>query len=296
MKILLKIVIALVVLLVIGVVVLFFSANAIAKYAIDHAGTSTLGVSTSVDHVGIGLLSGKSTIGGLEVANPAGYEKKDFLTLESGELDASLGGLLGSEVDIDRIVLSGIRLDIEQNAQGFNYQVILDHASGGGDDAAKNTESAPAGSDDGGKRFHIGEILIEDVVITANLLSGLRKDTETTIPIKQLQLKDIGSGKGIPLSKITVLVVEAILQATASAGVDILPSSVLSSLQSVIGNSSGVSLSGLSIDTGKGLKGIGGNIKNVIDQVRSGQPDKIGESIGNVLNNVLGGDNEKKSP
>ena len=294
MKILLKIVIALVVLLVIGLVVLFFSVNAIAKYAIDNAGSSALGVSTKVDHVGIGILSGQSTISGLEVANPPGYQRDEFLTLKSGELDASLGGLLGSEVKIDRIVLSGIRLDIEQNNKGYNYQVILDNASGGSKKPADETPSTD--SSESAKRYQINEILIEDVVITANLLAGLGKATEATIPIKKLQLTDIGSGKGIPLTKVTVLVVEAVLQATASAGVNILPGTLIGSLESVLGNSSGISLEGFSIDTGGGLKDIGGSIKNVIDQVKSGQPDKIGESIGNVLNNVLGGDKEKKSP
>ena len=124
---------------------------------------------------------------------------------------------------------------------------------------------------------------LKDVVITANLLAGLGKATEATIPIKKLQLTDIGSGKGIPLTKVTVLVVEAVLQATASAGVNILPGTLIGSLESVLGNSSGISLEGFSIDTGGGLKDIGGSIKNVIDQVKSGQPDKIGESIGGLF-------------
>ena len=58
MKILIKIVVAFLLLLVVGLVALYFSINGIAKYAIDNAGTSALGVTTHVDAVSIGIFSG----------------------------------------------------------------------------------------------------------------------------------------------------------------------------------------------------------------------------------------------
>lgn len=292
MKILIKIVVAFLLLLVVGLVALYFSINGIAKYAIDNAGTSALGVTTHVDAVSIGIFSGVTTMDGLSVANPPGYNKDDFLSLKSGELDASLGGLMGSSVNVDRLVLSGIKLDIEQNKDGFNYQVILDNAKG---DEAKDDATEKQADEDGTKDaaepqvFHFGEILLEDVMVTANLLSGLGKDTGVSIPIKKLQLKDVGSGKGLPLDKVTVVVVEALLHAVAQAGVVDLPGSLIEGLASALGSASGVSLKGFSIDTGSGLKNVGDSVGKLIDGVTEGIP----KGVGDLLNNALGGNKDQ---
>lgn len=288
MKILIKIVVAFLLLLVVGLVALYFSINGIAKYAIDKAGTSALGVTTHVDGVSIGIFSGVTTMDGLSVANPSGYNKEDFLSLKSGELDASLAGLMGSDVHVDRLVLSGIQLDIEQNKNGFNYQVILDNAKGdeAKDDASKDPAGGDATKDEGEPQvFHFGEILLEDVMVTANLLSDLGKGTGVSIPIKKLQLKDVGSDQGLPLDKITVVVVEALLHAVAQAGVVDLPGSLIEGLASALGSASGVSLEGFSIDTGNGLKKVGDSVGKLIDGVTEGIP----KGVGDLLNNALGG-------
>ena len=293
MRLIYKILIGVVVFIVVAVVALILSIDGIAKYAIDHAGTSELGVKTHVDHVGIGLVSGHSTIRELTIANPPGYNSNQFLELKSGTLDASLSNLLGSEVDIDLITLSGINLDIEQNEKGFNYKTIMDHASGSDVKSTETGKTTGTKSTDG-KKFHIKRILIEDVTIKANLLGALGKVTEAKIPIKKLEIKDVGTdNEGVLLSKLTVLIIEALLQATAEAGIKDLPKTLLGDLGKQLGSSSGVSLSGFAIDTGKGLSNIGSGIINTINATGKGAGD-AGKSIGDALQGVFGDKKEKE--
>ena len=131
------------------------------------------------------------------------------------------------------------------------------------------------------------------MTVKANLLGALGKATNATIPIKKLVLKDIGSGdEGVLLSKLTVLLVEALLQATAKAGIKDLPDALLNNLGSQLGASSGVSLTGFSIDTGKGLTSITGGIVDKINEATSKGTDAVGKSIGDALDNAFG--NKKK--
>ena len=298
MRKLLKIIAGLCVTVLVALVVLFFTVDQIAEYAIDHAGTSALGVDTHIDGVNIGLISGQTTLKNLTVANPPGYNGSTFLELKDGELDASLANLMGSRVDVDLIRLSGIRLDIEQNSKGFNYAAILanargeesaDPASSPPTDKADKKKTAVNTPDEKGKTYHINKILITDVLITANLLSPLGKVTSAKIPIKKIEMNDVGSEKGVLLSKLTVLVVEALLEAAASAGIKDLPGSVLESLGEQIGSSSGVSLGGLGIDTGSGLKSIGNKITESINSITGSGDSSLGKEIGNALGEVLGG-------
>ena len=290
MRLFYKILIGIAVCIIVAIVALVLSIDGIAKYAVDKAGTSELGVKTHVDHIGIGLISGHSSISKLTIANPPGYNNKQFLELKSGTLDASLGELLGSNVDIDLITLKGITLDIEENKKGFNYKVIMDHAKGSDTKAEKNDGSTQK-KDSSGKQFHIKRILIEDVTITANLLGALGKLTKATIPIKKLEMKDVGTGDdGVLLSKLTALIIEALLQATAEAGIKDLPNALLGDLGKQLGASSGVSLSGFSIDTGKGLSKIGSGIA---DSINKGSSD-VGKSIGDAIQGAIGGKKDSK--
>ena len=297
MRLIYKILIGIAVFIIVAIVALILSVDGIAKYAIDHAGTSELGVKTHAGHVGIGLFSGHSTIDNLTIDNPPGYNGKKFLKLKSGTLDASLSHLLGSDVEIDEIKLVGIQLDIEQNEKGFNYQVIMNHAKGS--DATQDEKAKAAEKTDKkaapGKRYHVKEILIEDVTITANLIGAVGKATNATIPIKRLELKDIGTdNEGVLLSKITALIIEALLHATAEAGIKDLPNALLGDLGKQLGASSGVSLSGFSIDTGKGLSSITSGIVDSINKGTSKDKNDVGKSIGDALDNAFGNKKESK--
>ena len=68
-----------------------------AKSAITSAGSSTLGVDTSLDSISIGLFSGHSTIDGLAVANP---EVRSYCDVGVGPLGRWIAVFAGIQGDI----------------------------------------------------------------------------------------------------------------------------------------------------------------------------------------------------
>ena len=118
--------IGIVALIVIVILLVMFFINSIAKSAITTAGSSTLGVDTSLDSISIGLLSGHSSIDGLAVANPKGFDG-DFLDLSEGVLDVNLSSLLGDVIEVKQVGLDGLQIQFIQKIDGSNVNKILDN-------------------------------------------------------------------------------------------------------------------------------------------------------------------------
>ena len=87
------IIIILIVIILLTIAVVFI--NSIAKSAITSAGSSVLGVPTTISSVDIGIFSGHSKLTDLEIQNPKEYPGT-FLKLSDGILEVNLGSLLGS--------------------------------------------------------------------------------------------------------------------------------------------------------------------------------------------------------
>src|SRR5947207_920319 len=97
----------LLVLVVVGVAIVFFSIDTIAKRAIERGATQALGVKTTVSSVSVGLLSGEFSLKKLEVANPdkGGFKANHFLTLGSGGVAVTLSTLRKPTVEMPRLGL-----------------------------------------------------------------------------------------------------------------------------------------------------------------------------------------------
>ncbi|MBI1189953.1 MAG: hypothetical protein GC200_04635 [Tepidisphaera sp.] len=229
-------------LLLAGVVVAFFAIDSIAKSAIQEGGTYALGTPTSVSSVSVGVVSGKFSLSGLSVANPAGsFKSPHFLTLGNGGVDVSLSTLNQSTVELPKFSLSNLDVNLEKRDGKTNYGQILDHmqqVTGGGNGAPKTSTPPPASKDE--KKFIIHDLDIEKVTIHASLVDGpdaVKDLTSVTIPIDSIRLKDVGktgsgvAGSGVTLEELTNIVVKAVLSAAAEKGDGLLPADVLGDLQ-----------------------------------------------------------------
>ncbi len=207
----LKILLFLVVLLVLAVVGIGFFADNLAKKGIEAGGTAALGVPTSVDDVHIGFFSGKVALGDLRMANPKAFGNGSFFELGKGSVDVSPLSLFGDRIEIPSVELSAIRVNLIQGLKGSNYDTILKHLQ------AFQGESA-AGADEG-KRFLIQKLTISDVLVTVAPMKELGV-AEVTLPIDRIELTDVGSDgdKGVLLSELTGIVLEAVLTRASASG------------------------------------------------------------------------------
>jgi hypothetical protein len=209
----------LILLIVGGVVFAFFKLDSLVKLGIEQGGTQAMGVTTKVDRVSVGLLSGKASLRGLSIANPAGFKQPEFFALTDGSLSVTPASLNSNVVEIPAIKLSGITMSLERTSKGTNYGVILDNLqklSGGGN----------ANKSSGGKQVVVREIELTNIRVIADLIGAPGELTKIEVPIDSIKLTDVGSGsdpKRMEVANVAATVVQAILQAVAERGVGLPP-------------------------------------------------------------------------
>jgi uncharacterized protein involved in outer membrane biogenesis len=201
--------------------------NRLAKVAVETAGTSALGVTTTVNGVDVGILTTSCTLSGLQVANPAGFKSDYFLKLSDGGIDVSVGSLIGDTVEVPRLALRGIKMNLVREHQQANYRTIIDNI------ARFQASRQTAEVDSSHKKFIFREVVIDDVEVKLDLLPLGGKLTELTVVIDQLQLENVGSegNNGETLARVSAVVVRAVLDAVIEKGEDLVPPEVLGELR-----------------------------------------------------------------
>ena len=270
MKRLIRVFFALVLVVVIALVAAFVWIDRLAKAGIEHGTSYALGVQTSLEEIDIEVLAGKCSLSRLQVANPGGFDSPHFLTLDSGEVEVSLGSLRQDTVEVSRLGLSGIDVNLERKGGEKNYQVILDNV--GRFESAEETEEAEKGE---GKKFVIREVDIRDVTVHIDLVPVGGELTKFEVEVPEIQLHDLGSDgeQGMPITEVTGVLLKAILQSAIENGKGVIPLDFASDLTTTL---SGLKSIG---DFGLDFTGQVGDVgKDVGEAVK-----KVGEGAGEVL-------------
>ena len=286
--------IGIVALIVIVILLVMFFINSIAKSAITSAGSSTLGVDTSLDSISIGLFSGHSSIDGLAVANPKGFDG-DFLDLSEGVLDVNLASLLGDVVEVKEVGLDGLQIQFIQKIDGSNVNKILDNVK----TSSKATPEKPSKDDassDSSRRFIIDELRVTNVKVSVAVEPISKATAPSTITINKIIIKDIGKKQnGADLDQLIAIVVQSVVDAVIKAAPSEIPAIMMQGIEGGLSNLTSFDFGDVQFDGGKGLQNV---VKSISDIGKSsGAKDVsdtlkgIGEGIGDLLN---GGD--KKDP
>lgn len=259
-------VVAVCVLLVVGLVTFaVMSVNTIARTGIEKGGSYALGVPTTLDSASVGLMSGKFSMRGLNVANPPGFESDRFLGLGSGAVQVSYQSLQSDTIELPTLTLDGVRVNLEKKSGEANYKVILANVKRVTGSDTGDAPPKPAPSDE--KKLVINELVITDVVVTIDLFGGdgpaatLSKLTSVTVPIDRIVLKNVGktgtgaSGTGVTLGQLSGILVQALMAAAIQKGGDLLPKDLVGDMQGA--------LEGLGSIKDLGLEVIGGAAVNV---------------------------------
>jgi hypothetical protein len=269
MKIALRALAVIVVLLLVAVVVAVLGIDGIARTAVERGGTYALGVDTKLAKADIGLFAGTTELGGLSVANPAGFEETPFLSLGGAELAVTLGSLRGDVIEVPLFSLSDVALLLQKREGKTNYGVILDNL--------KRFESGqpPPGEEpkpkEEGKRFVIRKIEITNVSADIDLLPVGGELTRAKVTIPSLTLENVGTAEGgASVSEIVSKVVKALLQATLEAGGKVVGPELLADLK------------GKLEDLGVEAIDIGAGVQSELEKISPELGDKAGEVLKGV--------------
>ena len=128
----------LVVVIIVGVVTLLSSLDSLIKAAVETVGSEVAGVSVSLDKASVSASSGKGSLSGLNVGNPAGFKTERAFNL--GEISVTLdtATVTSDPVVIKEIIIAGPKVTYEMGGSGSNIDAIQGNvekfikANGGG--------------------------------------------------------------------------------------------------------------------------------------------------------------------
>lgn len=229
MKRLVRVLLVLVLLVaIVGVGAVLF-VDSLTRRAVEQGGSHALGVETKLESASIGLFSGAFALSGLSVANPPGFAQPHFFAMRSAKLELPLMQLTQDRIEIPLLELAGLTLDLERNATGTNYSVILANLERFQSGAPAEGEGGDAGSSAGGKAFHVGELLLRDIRATVQLLPAAGDLTRLELAIPEVRVQGLASD--LTLAQLCALVVRTVVDAAVRQGGDTLPSELLEDLR-----------------------------------------------------------------
>ena len=292
MKILIRLVLALVVLVVLGVVIAFSYIDSLAKTLVEDGGTYALGVDTKVEAVDVGVFEGTLAIDNLTVANPSGYQDEHFLVIDVTSLALDPESYSTDTTLANEFVLSGLTLAMESTNGDSNYQTILEHLESlspepGGEPAAEPADEDPIG----GKSFKVDKVVIRDVEAIVRL-DVLGASTGTTVTLNEIVVDDLAS-KELTLAELLSEIVGAVIQGVASGGSSGLTPESLDALKEQLSNLGDVDfkIDGKSVDESiDELKAKGDELEALGEGLKDGADEGEIEQLGSAIKGLLGDD------
>ena len=108
----------------------------VAKGYVNGHGDKLVGRQVHVDRVGLNLFTGSVNVRGLNLYEEDG--KTSFVSFDTLSVRARLLRVLGKTLDVRRLSLSGLHVNVVQDGSHFNFSSIIDHFKSG-DEKEKDT-------------------------------------------------------------------------------------------------------------------------------------------------------------
>ena len=257
-KILKRSILFVIVLLVILWAAFYLFGGQILKTGIETAATKALDVGVKVGNVGLSIFRGEVEIKNLVVNNPAGYTHKNLLTLDDGQVTASIGSLLSDTVHIKQIKLDGIELTIEQKVLSNNLQDVIKTVSA----KQQKPESEPAKA---GKKLHIDKLEITNIHVKAKLLPVPGKADTVSLTLSPITMTNLGTDNKLSTVVLVNKILMAIAEGVTKQGAGVLPENIVGTMKSILNKTIDIGKTATKesekvIDTGKdiveGFKGL----------------------------------------
>ncbi|MEX2672939.1 MAG: AsmA family protein [Phycisphaeraceae bacterium] len=241
-------------LVIVAAAVLYFSLDTLTRRGIVNGTTYATGTTTTLDSAGLSLTGGELTLDTLVIGNPDGFNSPHFMRLDEGEVAVTISSLLGDQVEVPRLHLTGVDVNLERREGQSNYDVILENL--------EKLQGPPEEQPRDGKKYIIREIVISDVRVMAALLSlDGGEPREMSIRLRNdIRLTDVGSETegGVLLEQVSGIIVNAVLEAALEEAGDRLPGVIADGLRSELDDLGEIG----GVDVGTVLEGLGGILGN----------------------------------
>lgn len=209
MKLLLRVVGGIVILLIVAVIVLYFSLNIIVARVIMTYGPGVTQTPVKVSFVNISPLSGAGKISNLTIDSPTDYKEQPAIKIKDIEVKIDMKSILTKKIIIDEVVIDTPEVNFEQKFTSNNISAI--RANVNSYNGRNNNPSTPSAL-----KFQINRLVIKSGKATIYTAGA-----HVLFPISDVDDRNIGAGEnGVTSSEITKLVfstfTESVLKGVAS--------------------------------------------------------------------------------
>ena len=191
--------------------------DSIVESAVETYGSEMIRSRVTLDRVEISPTSGRATLAGLVVANPAGFQNDNAFALGRVSVDFDVSTVTGEAIVINRILVDAPEITFEVGPGGSNMEVLLRNAEAyGGRPVAGEPVAGRALAGRTGPRFIVDELVIQSakVSIVANLIAAQK----VTTAIPDIHLSGLGRSQGgVPPGVIVRRVLEAVGKSASDA-------------------------------------------------------------------------------
>lgn len=179
-----KLIIAFVALIVVLVVVTFFSLNVIVKKGVETFAPKMTGTSVTLESVKISPFTGKGEISGLVIGNPEGYDTDEAFRLGSVQIHIDPMSVMAGETVIHDIVIDGAEVTYEfKGLMTNNIKQIMDNMK----EFAGEQKEKPEGEK---KKVKIEHFLFSNAKV--HLSASMLKGEKVSVSMPDVELNDIG--------------------------------------------------------------------------------------------------------
>lgn len=221
------ILLVIVIMVVAAVVAIDLFASRAVKIGIETAATKTLNVRVSVDNADLSIIGGKLALQNLLINNPPGYEHDKLLELKDAKIAVDIRSLLSDVVHIREIKLDGADVVLEQRGiSGNNLQDVIKSIPSG-----TEAEGGPGA----GKKLHIDNLEISNVVVKVKLLPVPGTADTVTLKLSPIRMTNLGSDNKLDTAVLSGKILLAIATGVAEQGVGVLPREMVDAMGSTLG-------------------------------------------------------------
>jgi len=214
---------AILILVIAALVLIDIFGERAVKMGIEAAATKTLNVGVSIDEVELSIMGGKLGIKNLSINNPVGYQHEKLLELKDGEIQVEVRSLLSDVVNIREIKLDGVNLVLEQKGLSNNLQDVIKTIS-----ARSKAKGEPKKV---GKKLHIDNLEITNVVVKVKLLPVPGKIDTISLKLSPIKMTDLGSDNKLDTAVLSGKILLALADGIARQGVGVLPKEIVNPLK-----------------------------------------------------------------
>jgi uncharacterized protein involved in outer membrane biogenesis len=197
-------------LVVIAIIALYFSLNAILRSTIQKQTTQSLNVTTTLASAALRPFGGTLQLDDLEIGSPPNFSAPHLFTVDGASAAVHYGDLLGHPVHIIKIVITHPTLVIEQSNLKLNIKALMDQLPA-------SPAAAPSAPSESAQPM---TLIIDELDVTGatvNFLPGLPGVANTlSVQVPSLTLKNIGNATGAQNGAAIKDVVTQLIAALAS--------------------------------------------------------------------------------